>query len=61
MLNCWLEFDKQMYTCIWGIDFVSTLYYFSIRNWNCSDSVVYFVFHDMQIFPGTVNQSINDI
>jgi hypothetical protein len=33
-----------MYFCVKGIDFVS-FYDCSIRFWNCSDSVVFFIFH----------------
>ena len=33
-----------MYLCIKGINFVS-FYDFDILFWNCSDSVIYFVFH----------------
>ena len=33
-----------MYLCINGINFVS-FYDFDILFWNCSDSVIYFVFH----------------
>jgi len=32
-----------MYICVGGIDFASS-YEFSIRFWNCSDSVVFFAF-----------------
>ena len=36
-----------MYLCVRGVNLPS-FYYFDICYWNCSDSVVYFVFHFIQ-------------
>ena len=48
----WSVYNKPgewevMYLCVRGFNFAS-FYNFSIRFWNCSDSVVFFVYHFIQ-------------
>ena len=44
-----------MYLYINGIDFASSFYDFSFGFWNCCDSVVFFVFHFINILKELIN------
>jgi hypothetical protein len=37
--------SEQSCTDVRGIDFASIFYGFSIISWNCSESVVFYIFH----------------
>jgi hypothetical protein len=44
-----VEFNDCLFMCVKSIDF-APFYDFSIVFWNCSDSVVFFIFHFIRIF-----------